>query len=671
MMTMLQLAKDKVLMSTTLFASKNALAKDTTMENEIESKEARQEFIKSFADGFYTETGKARAEEIVTRINRGILFNDNPVIFMDSIADQDNLMLSVAAFLAENKDIKLRQDYLSNKFIIQLNKADEYMGLPKYVTTISEDKLTPDRRVVFDDPDYSQVDEELATILKADRERMIEVEKAQAERIEQINKEVDEYNAQLKEKIEKELEEERQKKAEKEAKKAEKQAQKEAKKAAKEEEKKAKAEEKEAKKAEKGAKVFQLSRSRAAVTKGNNSTASTNTSSASTPDAGNGGSGKSEDSSDSGDPDPASHSKINMYEVLPLEKACPILFIDDEDEKKKILDKAEEERRAFVAAMSGDRNNETKSEAEKKVQAIADTLAKGDIPPEEDVDSAIATVTNELNQIKANQAPKRTVQYETGRFTQKEINGRSDLQLIQDTLTEAVSTVAGVEVDTQPSLNGVPDEYSVTIKQNGLPVDTFNAYGSRILGKGCPVLDGFVDTTGTGRLVPYFVPIHSLTAVRQIIFRRVQIQNINGETISGPQGVTVPLANGLMMTICKDYNLLDHVDLSNHAFENDAEAHNFFHVLAAVLNKVSENAGIDGLLLPRYRVANYRAYNKFDLFGDQPTFDSKPMFRADTSVYGKASPENIGPDGRRIQVTGKNLVITERDGNKVQTVINY
>ena len=675
------LTRDKMLMSTKVFSSSKPKKNEITMEKELESTEARQEFIKNFADGFYNETGREKAVKVIENINNGLLYSPNPVIYMDRVAEKDDLMLAIAAYLAESdKKDQVRMDYLSNKFIIKLNSACEYMGLPKYVTSIKEEDLTPERVIKFDDPDFSKLDPEVVELMNREKERNAALEAKFEELGKQFNQRADEYNAKLKEEAMKELAEEEAKKAEKEAKKAEKKAQKEAKKAEKEaekeEKKKADAEAK-AIKAEKGASVFKLSRGRAAATS-NNSTGSTNTSSASKSDAGNGGSGKSDDSSGDGDPDPASHpkKKINMDEVIPLDKVLPITIIDDPDEKSKILEKAEQERQAFIAAMhSGESNNKTKAteetssgDTDAKVQRIAETIQNGGVPTMDEVNDALASTISDLAAIK-NPTFKRKVQYESGRFPLKEINGRNDMQLIQDALTEAVSTVPGVTVSVTPGLD--PDSYNALVSYNGVMVDTFVAYGNRILGKGVPVLDGNV-IAPDGKLVPFFVPIHSMVAVRENIFRHVEIKNIDGEVIHAPQGTHMDLADGLMMTVCADYRLLDHIDLSNHAFTNDEEAAGFFHVMASVLNAVSVYAGYSFTTMPIYRVANYRSYTKFELFGDMIAFANRALFKADTSPAGPKQSLEIGPpDGRRIQVTGKNLVITEPSGNTVQLAINY
>ena len=54
---------------------------------------------------------------------------------------------------------QLRVEYLSNKFIKALNDACESFCLPEYVV-IEGDDLENDRIIVFDEPEYSDCDEE-------------------------------------------------------------------------------------------------------------------------------------------------------------------------------------------------------------------------------------------------------------------------------------------------------------------------------------------------------------------------------------------------------------------------------------------------------------------------------------------------------------------------------
>lgn len=637
-------------------------------ERTFENDEERAKFISEFKEGFYKEKGKEQAIEVVRTINAGMTFRTDPIYYMDCIADQDDVMLSVAGYLAENtkdKSKQLREDYLSNKFIIALNRAGEYLGFGKYLN-MSDEELEKDREIVFDEPDWSLIkNEELRGVAKEIKEIKDDVKKFYDDEREKTLKEVAEYNEKLYKEAMKELDEE---KAKKKAKK------KEEKEAEKEQQKKSAEEMKVSEKQQKNQQnqsVFKSSRGRTAVTKG---VPSANSSNNNTPKSSGGGSGKKEKSSDTGDPDPSSSKeKINMDEVLPLEKVCPILFIDDEEEKKKLLEKAENDISKIITVDSGSNGSivdfpANTGTAEQKIQKVADTLANGNIPDVTVVEDAIATADAELRQLRQNNEFKRTVRYETGRFTTKEINGRSDLELIQDSLNEACSSVPGVRAAVTPHPD-LPDVYSISILKENFPepVDKFIAYGSTPLGKGVPVLDGWCDYGGTKS--PFLVPIHSILAVRENIFENIEVKNVNGEIVRSPQGTNVPLANSLMMSICADYNILDHLDLSEHSFDSNEEAAKFFHVMAGVLNKLTEVYGVQARSLPKYRVANYVSYKTFDLFGD--SLVKRFPNRVDYSVYRKTELQETEcvPDNRRIQVSGKNILITEPSGNKISAEI--
>ena len=673
------LLKDSVLMRTTIFTSKEGpYPKDETMKQEIKDASAREEFLKNFKEGYYKTTGQYRAKDVVETINQGILFNQTPIGYMDHAADQDNLMLAVAAYLGES-GAPLRKDYLTNKFIIQLNKACEYLGMPKYVN-MTDEELAKDREIIFDAPDYSLVSPEIAEELKKQLEESEKREKERQERIAQIEKEADEYNKKLREDALKELAEEEAKKAEKEAKKAEKKAQKEAKKAEKKQQKAdKKIEEQKASDTIEDAKVVELDknigipsfkqgRGRAAVTKGVNNSAGTNNNSSASKDAGKGGSGKKkDDSSGDGDPDPASH-KVDLNEFIPTDevmKCFPIIDVNDE-EKEKLLAQNELERIEFIRKHGGQqlRPVDFTSEATKKVQTIATDIATGQIPTMEKVQDAINTVDQELAR------QKMAVKYESVRFFAQEINGRTDLQLIQDALNEACSSARGVTASVTP-IETVPDQYSIQIMQDGVVVDTFRAHGCRIFGKGLPVLDGNVVAIRDGKEIdiPFYIPLRCAIAVRANIFRNVAIKNIDGEIIKNPRGITEQMARDIELLVCRDYSLLDHLDLSTQPFQSNDEAARFMHFASAALNKVNEYAGYaDKSMIPRYRVANYQTYASFELFGDMLAFQTKPPFKADTSA-GKIPSDNIGPDYRRIIVRGNKIQIYQPDGKIIEDYI--
>ena len=91
----------------------------------LETDDERKSFITSFRDGWYKNQGFDVAERSVNNINAGTLYFDNPAIYMNSLADQDDCMLAIAIYLADcfytAPTIKLREDYLSDKFIVRLN----------------------------------------------------------------------------------------------------------------------------------------------------------------------------------------------------------------------------------------------------------------------------------------------------------------------------------------------------------------------------------------------------------------------------------------------------------------------------------------------------------------------------------------------------------------------
>ena len=281
------------------------------------------------------------------------------------------------------------------------------------------------------------------------------------------------------------------------------------------------------------------------------------------------------------------------------------------------------------------------------------------------VQDAIDAASEELRQ----RSTLRTVNYETGRFTSREINGRTDLQLMQDSLNEACRVMPNITASVTPSPDGI-DKYKVFIMKDNVMVDTFDAYGSRLFGKGCPVLDGIVDL-GNNEFIEYFVPFHSLLAIRQNIFRNIEVENIDGQLVRGPQGTNKDLAEGLRMTICKDVRLLDHLDVSTMDFNSDEEAHAFFHVAGAALNAVSNATGVGQDSLPRYRIFNYRQPDVFELIGDSIAYRTIPMYKAVIPRKpGKKVPaDNIGPDNRRIIVNGKNITIVQPDGNTIQSTL--
>ena len=656
--------RDNVYMRTSIFSKGNPLRTNSTMkDNTIKDDAARKKFVEDFHEGFYKETGNKAAEKIVRNINAGTLYYADPIYYMDNLADQDDMMLAVAAYLAENaktKKVALRPDYLSNKFIKALNEACVFLGLPKYIN-VTDEYLEQDREIVWDDPDYSQLSEDAAKVVKEINKLHNEVVDFFEKDKEKTLKEVAEYNAKLMKEAEKELKEEEKKQAEKDAKKAKKDAEKN------EEQKVESAKTTSNQVADPTANVKAQVRNRSGVTKG----VSNGNSSAGNSSAGKGGSG-SDDSSDSGsgdgDPDPhqqGKKSKINLDEVIPPEKIYPLLEITDDERKNEILAQAERERLAFIQANSGQMPPGMNSEAMQKIYGVANMINSGALPSTAMVQDAIDAASEELRQ----RSTLRTVNYETGRFTSREINGRTDLQLMQDSLNEACRVMPNITASVTPSPDGI-DKYKVFIMKDNVMVDTFDAYGSRLFGKGCPVLDGIVDL-GNNEFIEYFVPFHSLLAIRQNIFRNIEVENIDGQLVRGPQGTNKDLAEGLRMTICKDVRLLDHLDVSTMDFNSDEEAHAFFHVAGAALNAVSNATGVGQDSLPRYRIFNYRQPDVFELIGDSIAYRTIPMYKAVIPRKpGKKVPaDNIGPDNRRIIVNGKNITIVQPDGNTIQSTL--
>ena len=676
--------KDSVLMRTTIFAGDELYRKDNSMKTEYKDDDAKAEAIKTFNEGYYTESGKRRAKDIVKTINQGTLFNFEPIDYQDHVADQDDLMMAVATYIAEaGPDGQIKINHMTNKFIVKLNETCEFLGMPRYVK-ISEKELET-RQVVFDAPDYSQVSPEIAKALKKELEDQAAEAKARQEYIDNFEKETQEYNAKLKEEAIKEYQEAEAKKAEKEAKKAAKKAEREAKKEAKKAEKEAKkADDKKAGEVIEDAEFvdldknigipsFKSGRDRAAVSKSSTNSAGSTKKSSASKDAGKGG--KSEDSGD-GDPDPASQKVVDLNRFIPTEevvKNFPIIDVDDE-EKEKLLAQNELERIQFIRAHGGSElRSIPDSEATKKVQEVAATLNSGEVPTMETVQNAIDAVTNELSQRNL-----MSVHYETGRFTAKEVGKRTDIELIQDALNEACSCVPGITASVTPA-EKYPDKYIAQIMQNGVVIDTFTAYGSRMMGRGVPVLDAnaeFItrdEKTGAPvkTIIPYFAPLHSMRAVRDNIFRNAtNIKNIHGQDIEFRKCTSYEVASGLESTICKDFKILDHIDLSAQLFKDDIEAASFFHVAAAVLNLLQVIGPYpDESVMPRYRLANYKRFDKFELFGDPLAFNSRPEYKPDTTINGKVIPTNGGPDYRRIIVSGNNVQVIQPDGNVVKQVI--
>ena len=148
-------------------------------------------------------------------------------------------------------------------------------------------------------------------------------------------------------------------------------------------------------------------------------------------------------------------------------------------------------------------------------------------------------------------------------------------------------------------------------------------------------------------------------------------KNINGEIINGDPGLREDIAAGLEGTLCMDFRLFDHLDLNAHAFKTNEEAHNFFFKAMGALNAVAKLDGFaDFDSLSIYRVANYKNWSQFELFGDQIAFDNRALYKADTT--GKDGKEQLtipGPDGRRIIVSGNNVQIVQPDGNVINSII--
>ena len=668
------LLKDSVMMRTTLFASKEGpYRKDETMKTEYSDDAAKAEAIKSFMEGFYKEQGQKRAKDIIQTINDGILFNREPVDYQDHVADQDDLMMSIAAYVAQaGPEGQIKQNHMTNKFLVKLNETCEYLGMRKYVIITDEQLNT--RQVIWDAPDYSRVSPEMAEALKKELADTAQREKERKERMEKLWKDAEEYNAKLREEALKELEEENKKKAEKEAKKAEKKAKKETKKAnkeaQKEDTKKAEEEIKESKKINLDENIGQPSftkshdRGRAGMTNGSSAASSTKKSSASK-DAGKGG--KSEDSGD-GDPDPASQKVVDLNKFISTEevmKNFPIIDVDEE-EKKRLLAQNERERMAFIRANGGNqlRSNPGDSEATKKKAAIDATLANGGVPDMAAVEDAIKSVESELTKMS-----QGAVMEDSGRFLKNEIKGRSDIELIQEALNKACSSWPGASAVVTPA-GDLEDQYMIAMSYNGVLVDTFTAYGSRLMGKGVPVIKG-IAIRNNGKHIPYFIPIHSMRALRSYIFRNMSIKNINGEILEGEKGLPENLAAQLEGTICPDYTLFDHLDLSVHEFTTNQEAFNFFFVVKKVLDLMQQVGGYPTFdSLPRYRVTNYKKWDNFELHGDQIAFDERSLCKADTTTKDQKEQLGIsGPDNRRITVSGNNVQIEQPDGNTVNAVI--
>jgi hypothetical protein len=142
-------------------------------EQTLETDDERKSFITSFREGWYKNQGFDVAERSVNNINAGTLYFDNPAIYMNSLADQDDCMLAIAIYLADcfytAPTIKLREDYLSDKFIVRLNAACEYLGLPPYINGFDEEKSKETNReanIVYDEPSYIGLPENTVKIMK-------------------------------------------------------------------------------------------------------------------------------------------------------------------------------------------------------------------------------------------------------------------------------------------------------------------------------------------------------------------------------------------------------------------------------------------------------------------------------------------------------------------------
>ena len=627
----------------------------------LETDDERKSFITSFRDGWYKNQGFDVAERSVNNINAGTLYFDNPAIYMNSLADQDDCMLAIAIYLADcfytAPTIKLREDYLSDKFIVRLNAACEYLGLPPYINGFDEEKSKEANReanIVYDEPSYIGLPENTVKIMKEVQASRADIAKKHEEQIAKNNADIAKHEEARKKKIEEALK----KMADKEAKKANKKAEREAKKEAKKAEK---AEEKTTDDIE-DAVVVELDkpqRNRETSTKAAKSTT--------TNKAGNkkGGTGKTDDSSDSGDPDPAP-SKTNLDEIIPLEKVVPIHIIDDEEERKRLLAENETElqKLGFVKdALNG--GIKVTSEATKQIADIADSINNGELPSDKTIQAALDAAEKELQQRQQQQMQPIDMAHVSGRFPAAEIGTRTDLQLIQDGLNVACSNIAGVTATVTPK-EGIKDQYNVMIASNGAVVDTFTAHGSRMFGKGVPVLEGYVDVGG-GTLVDYFVPIHNPAAVRENIFRRVDIRNINGQLISTPKGTNLELAKAVELSIWKDHALLDYLDLTTHAFENDNEAYAFFHYAALAINEIEKLlGGRDKLSI--YRVTNYKAYDKFDLVSDALAYGSRAPYACNTErgrvVLNLPRENNIAAN-----VSGNKLHVVQPDGKATDFIL--
>ncbi len=131
---------------------------DNTMSTEYETAEEKAEAIKDFRENFYKKQGERAAIRCIEEINGGLTYREDPIYYMDDLANQEGYMMSFAIYLNENctkPEATLRRDYLSNKFITALNKACTFLGYPVYVP-VDPKMLTEDREIQFDAPVFER-----------------------------------------------------------------------------------------------------------------------------------------------------------------------------------------------------------------------------------------------------------------------------------------------------------------------------------------------------------------------------------------------------------------------------------------------------------------------------------------------------------------------------------
>ena len=154
--------------------------------------------IRKFMDEKYYTSGRGRAFKMVQNINGGLRGFDDPIYYQESIVDSKHNMQAIAIFINENPEDpvhQLRKEYLSNKFVKALNEACSDLGLLQYVDTDVVD-ITSHRRITFDKPDYSDLDDDLRETLESINESRDEVREWNEQYVEETRREIDEYNRQ-------------------------------------------------------------------------------------------------------------------------------------------------------------------------------------------------------------------------------------------------------------------------------------------------------------------------------------------------------------------------------------------------------------------------------------------------------------------------------------------